>query len=396
MLAYINADTGKKGTENMEKKGVCKFCAQAHGKVPRVETEKCFLCRGVFAKLEQLVQEAVSQSEKFEWETFSVGSSMQREIFAREEELFDACSPEKCMCIKNVVNRAAAAEIEKITGKKMDAKNPDAFFSVDFLKGRGNASAAPLYLFGHYCKFSRGMAQSSWGCNECKGSGKARGALCTKCNGSGRMYVAIEDVMRGAAKKAFGAADASLHASGREDVDVCMKGGGRPFVLEVISPERRGGIEAFEKEANRSGDIKVGGIKATGKNAIEIVCTSHFEKEYDMLVDLQRDALEKDVQEMRKMFSRGFVGLVQQTPTRVLHRRSDLARKRNVYLLDAGLEGKFLRVKLRTDAGTYVKEFASSDEGRTKPSIAGVIGCKAACRQLDVIKIHDEFLETVI
>ena len=33
--------------------------------------------------------------------------------------------------------------------------------------------------------------------------------------------------------------------------------------------------------------------------------------------------------------------LVQQTPTRVLHRRSDLARKRNVYLLGAGLEGKF-------------------------------------------------------
>ncbi|VVB58968.1 tRNA pseudouridine synthase Pus10 [Candidatus Anstonella stagnisolia] len=394
MLTHINADTGKKGIGNMEKTGICKFCAAAHEKILRVADEKCFLCRGVFAKMGQLLDEAILQSKGFEWETFAVSSSMQREIFAREEELFDVCAPEKCMCIKNVVNRAAAAEIEKRTGKKMDAKNPDALFSVDFLKGKGSASAAPLYLFGHYCKFSRSMAQSSWGCNECNGSGKARGALCAKCNGTGRMYVAIEDVMREAAKKVFGATDASLHASGREDVDVCMKGSGRPFVLEVISPKKRRGN--FEKELNAGKEIKVGGVKATNKNAIEIVCTSHFEKEYDMLVDLQRDALESDVEKMQKMFSGGFVELVQQTPTRVLHRRSDLARKRNVYLLGAKVEGGLLRVHLKTDAGTYVKEFASSDEGRTKPSIALVLGCKAACRQLDVIKIHDEFLKTVI
>jgi len=394
MLTYINADTRKMWGDAMEKIDLCKFCAGAHKKQPRAADEKCFLCRGVFGKMGHLVDEAVAQSEKFEWETFAVSSSMQREIFAREEEIFDGSAPEKCMCIKNVVNRAAAQEIGEKTGKKMDAKNPDAFFSIDFLKGRGSANAAPLYLFGHYCKFSRSMAQSSWGCSACNGTGKTRGVACTKCNGTGRMYVAIEDVMREAARKVFGATDASLHASGREDVDVCMRGSGRPFVLEVISPRRRSGN--FEAGMNKGGEIKVSGVKITGKNAIEIVCTSHFEKEYDMLVELQRDAQEKDVREMKKMFSGGVVELVQQTPTRVLHRRSDLARKRKVYLFGAKLEGKLLRVKLKTDAGTYVKEFASSDEGRTKPSISEVLGCKAACRQLDVIRIHDEFLKTVI
>ncbi len=47
-------------------------------------------------------------------------------------------------------------------------------------------------------------------------------------------------------------------------------------------------------------------------------------------------------------------------------------------------------------AGTYIKEFVHSDEGRTVPSLGTLLGCKepAQILELDVLEIHMPFLES--
>jgi len=40
------------------------------------------------------------------------------------------------------------------------------------------------------------------------------------------------------------------------------------------------------------------------------------------------------------------------------------------------------------EAGTYIKELISSDEGRTEPSISGILDLEAECTVLDVIDIE--------
>jgi len=52
------------------------------------------------------------------------------------------------------------------------------------------------------------------------------------------------------------------------------------------------------------------------------------------------------------------------------------------------LDGQTMEMTVRTDAGLYVKELISGDDGRTCPSVAEVLGVPAECAELDVLAIH--------
>lgn len=49
-------------------------------------------------------------------------------------------------------------------------------------------------------------------------------------------------------------------------------------------------------------------------------------------------------------------------------------------------------LSLLTSAGTYIKEFVHSDEGRTEPSVGTLLGCKADILSLDVLEIVMDWL----
>jgi tRNA pseudouridine synthase 10 len=84
------------------------------------------------------------------------------------------------------------------------------------------------------------------------------------------------------------------------------------------------------------------------------------------------------------------VGVIsQQTPVRVLKRRTDLVRRRRLLALQWRLlDARTLELTVRAQAGTYIKELVSSDGGRTTPSVAEVLGTAAECAELDVVAIH--------
>ena len=74
----------------------------------------------------------------------------------------------------------------------------------------------------------------------------------------------------------------------------------------------------------------------------------------------------------------------QRTPIRVLHRRSNLIRKRHILTLRATqLDDHFSRLNMSADAGTYIKEFVHGDLGRTVPSVSSLLGCKTDILELD-------------
>ncbi|MGC8812345.1 MAG: tRNA pseudouridine(54/55) synthase Pus10, partial [Candidatus Aenigmatarchaeota archaeon] len=49
---------------------------------------------------------------------------------------------------------------------------------------------------------------------------------------------------------------------------------------------------------------------------------------------------------------------------------------------------KKLVLKVKAEAGLYIKELITGDEGRTKPSVQEILGNKVKKINLDVIKIH--------
>jgi tRNA pseudouridine synthase 10 len=79
----------------------------------------------------------------------------------------------------------------------------------------------------------------------------------------------------------------------------------------------------------------------------------------------------------------------QKTPERVLHRRADKFRDRRLKSLQVKSVNKrkfYLIVKC--EAGLYVKELISGDNGRTNPSVSSILGKPCICEELDVLKIH--------
>ena len=372
---------------------LCRRCAAAYNKTASASDEKtCHVCKGACANIDSLIQAALGQSKGYDWKTFSITSSIPKEILVREEALLDEIGMDGVKTLKNVLNAEISEKITRLTGAKNSSKNPDAIITIDFLRKKGKFLSAPLYIFGRYLKFSREMPQSKWGCGVCGGKG------CDKCAGTGKRYLALEDILADMFRETCESEGTKFHSAGREDIDARMLGEGRPFVIELESPKKREvDLKKIEEKMNARADVGVRGLRFVPSRMVQILSWARFDKEYEALVELEgKDEHEID-EAIRKIEGLSGVMLLQQTPSRVLHRRADKVRERIVKKVSVSKEndksGKaLLRVKVLAQAGTYIKELVHGDNGRTKPSIAELVG-PAKCISLDVIRIRDKLLE---
>ena len=244
---------------------------------------------------------------------------------------------------------------------------------------------APTYIGGRYLKWARGVPQSPW---------FADGEVV----GEGSVQQSLEKPIL----EKFKADGCKLNSAGREDMDVRMLGGGRPFILEVHNPRNPKAFTsseeclAMEQKMQNSDD---GVVTATG---IYVVTqrdyikmhegSSEKQKTYTAVCWCGRNLTELDLEKL----STTATGLtvMQKTPTRVLHRRTSSTRPRVIHATKAtAVQGssKFFVLELTTQAGTYIKEFVHGDFGRTAPSIGEILGCEADILQLDVTDIEMAF-----
>jgi tRNA pseudouridine synthase 10 len=246
----------------------------------------------------------------------------------------------------------------------------------------------PSYLGGRYLKWARGVPQSPW---------FADGGVV----GEGSVQQSLEKFV----VQSYRADGCKLNSAGREDMDVRMLGGGRPFILEVHNPRRPSAFESDEERkametslaneddgvvtavnvhpVDRAQYVKMHEGSAEKRKTYTAVCwADKFLTESD-LKTLSRTAAELTIQ--------------QKTPTRVLHRRTSSTRPRVIhaceaYFLDEKTKtSKFFILELTAQAGTYVKEFVHGDFGRTSPSVCEILQREADILQLDVTDIVMEF-----
>jgi tRNA pseudouridine synthase 10 len=309
-------------------------------------------------------------------------------MLMREAEVATSFLPGGYTSLKNNVNAELSEKIGKATGRKSNQRAPDALFEFDFSSKKSAARPSQLYIYGHYVKLARNFCQSRWHCSECGGKG------CDSCSGSGMNYPSVEEEIGKMLIPAFCAKGCTLHASGREDVDVRCLGTGRPFVAELASPQKRtADLAALEREFMKNENVRAMRLKIVRKSFIDSVCNSHFDKEYEAIVSADRPLTAADAKKLAGLCG---TSLEQHTPVRVLARRTDMLRRRTIREITAETApGGKLKLRILAEAGTYIKEFIHSDEGRTKPSVSSALSCKAACDSLDVLAIRDYFLETV-
>ncbi len=381
---------------------LCNFCKKRSNPEFLVcENERCFICRGASARLEKMIEEAAAKMPK-QWKSFAISTEIPREIPAREEMVWDYGLGES---VKNAFNKRAVNALVEKTGMDYDVIKGDGKVIFDFAKNEVRVENADLFIFGRYKKFRTDLAQTKWTCKKCDGKG------CEECDFEGVKYQSVEAIIGKCAKEIYRAKDAELHSSGREDVDA-LNLAGRPFILELRKPAKgKMDLKLLGEKVNGTNEgVEISDLKYVSNSEVALISDSHFDKAYEADIEVESGMQNTEPEasehvpenplplslEIAINKLRGAV-LHQRTPHRVKHRRSDIVRKRKILDLkivqgEERAEMRNAKLYILAEAGTYIKEFISGDEGRTRPSVSEVLGRKAKCIKLSVVEIHDDFL----
>ncbi|KAJ1933067.1 hypothetical protein EC988_009242, partial [Linderina pennispora] len=173
----------------------------------------------------------------------------------------------------------------------------------------------------------------------------------------------------------------NLVGSGREDADVRMLGDGRPFYVECINPriKKVSQVDIAKVEQQlvaASSPVQVRRLQIIKADDTSIIKEGQDSKTklYCALVWFAKPLSSEKIDEINGRGKQEIV-LQQKTPIRVLHRRAPLTRPKKLLALEViPLEGCFYKVRIESEAGTYIKEFVHGDLGRTVPSLADMAG----------------------
>lgn len=232
-----------------------------------------------------------------------------------------------------------------------------------------------------------------------------------------RTALSVEDAVLQGIKKVLQPEKATFCAGGREDVDVRMLGGGRPFFVEVTNPKITSDCvtpemvrEMLPGEGGHGATVSVVGLRQVSRHftaqmkTVEASKRKHYRCVVWCSATLTRAEIERrlhipTVEEKGKGNQKDGDGgddddekglvLHQRTPLRVLHRRTQAVRKRSIYDMKviSMVSPHFFVLELTAQAGTYIKEFVHGDCGRTVPSLSSILECDADILQLDVVKV---------
>jgi len=385
---FALVDTGLSNQERGESlRMAVRFSRALEGMEPLPPHERCSVCDEVFAMVPRFAEAVVEKLRDLEFETFLIGTRVDPIITEREERLWGLVSQDKAETIKAELNREIGKAVQALIPHEVEFATPDVVALVDTRFSHVELDISPLFVYGRYRKFSREIPQTRWPCNRCRGKG------CSKCAGTGKMYqTSVQEIIGDPLQRDAQGVDHFFHGMGREDIDARMLGNGRPFVLEVREPKkRRIDLFALEAEINDFGRerVEVEGLRFSSRDEVRQIKNASPDKEYRVRVRLESKVNKEQLNEVVQSFKR--IRITQQTPTRVSHRRADLAREREIKdLVLEELDGQVATLRVRTEAGTYVKELVHGDSGRTVPSLAGKLGIPCVVEALDVIEIADQ------
>lgn len=353
-----------------------------------VQRVPCDICGGLFEDLEQFTDRIVNALERYEFETYLVGTRPPSETVEREEALWEEAGLQWVEPLKSELNRLLGKRLEarlleeRDLDTTVDFERADINAVLDIEKDRVELQINSLLIHGFYNKLERGIPQTKWPCSNCRGSG------CDECDWTGKQYQdSVEELIAEPIIEATQGLETAFHGAGREDVDArCL--GKREFVLEIKEPQQRFiDLEGLQDTINEmhDGRVEVFNLRFCEKDLVETVKSRRSHKTYRAEVELAEPIEEDDLEAIEAI--EGVVD--QRTPTRVEHRRADKTRERVVHEISwEFIDPTTIELEINGEAGLYIKELISGDKEKTEPSVSQILGVQAECTALDVIAIE--------
>ena len=401
------------GLTNDERGNALRVAAALDDDEPYEEEDaECWVCEGESRRFDEWAETVADALEGREFDTYQVGTRTpplieENEVLLRESAGLPEDAGES---FKSEFNREVGKRVGRLTGAEVDFERPDvlALLNVDAAPEPGSGEAISshavdvqinsAFVYGRYRKLQRDIPQTEWPCRECGGSGKQLAEdggeePCDYCGGSGYMYEeSVEQLTTPPVLSAMDGGEALFHGAGREDVDARMLGTGRPFVIEVKRPRVRNvDAAALQQEINEfaEGKVEVTDLALATHAMVERVKELDASKTYRMDVEFDDDVTEQALAEAIAELDGATVE--QDTPQRVDHRRASLTRTRRAYDVSGHLEdARHAELEIHGEGGLYIKELVSGDEGRTDPSLAGLLDVGAVVTALDVVAVEGE------
>ncbi|UPM44151.1 tRNA pseudouridine(54/55) synthase Pus10 [Halocatena salina] len=368
--------------------------ADDHPYEPHADEESCWVCEGESARVDSFAERAIRMLEGWEIDTYQVGTRVpplleENDRLLREDVGLEAAAGEP---LKRELNREVGKRIGAAIDGEVDLERPDALVLIDLATDEIELQVNSAFVYGRYRKLKRDVPQTKWPCSDCGQTGMRRGKRCAACEGTGYRYgTSVEQQTAPLLQEAMDGSDAVFHGAGREDVDARMLGDGRPFVIEIDEPRKRSvDLDRLETEINEQADaVEVSGLRAATHEMVERVKQLDASKTYRMEVEFDAPIDTAAFQDALGALEGATVE--QRTPNRVDHRRADIDRTRTVYDIEGEVTDEYHgTVELHGEGGLYVKELISGDEGRTEPSLAGLLSVDAVVTVLDVTGVEGE------
>jgi tRNA pseudouridine synthase 10 len=333
-----------------------------HEKAAKKGKIKCIICENLFSSLPLIVKKIIGDLKKIDFKTFMVGVRMSDPLAMNEELLWEKIGVKYSEPIKADIGRTIAKAIAEKTDKKPEQGKPDIIIIFDVQRNATEIFSNPLFIYGEYKKFSRGLPQTS----------------------SPLYKESVQDIIAKPFMKITKSSSHVLHAMGREDKEArCLAW--RPFVLEIKQPmSRRPDLKSIKNQINKSSKIKVSSLRYSGRKEIAEIKSKKPYKIYRVVVDFEMPV--EDVEKVKKI-----VGIIKQkTPFRVLGRKEDRTKHKKVKSIRwKRINTKRYQFEITAESGLYLNELVSGDAGRTRPSVSQILGNHARLKQFDLIGLED-------
>jgi tRNA pseudouridine synthase 10 len=353
------------------------------------------VCEGYCAEFDDWAERAAAAVDDVAFETYQVGTRTPPLIEENETLLREAAglADDAGEPFKSEFNREVGKRVGRILGVEVEFGRPEVQFTLDLAGDRVETTVNSAFVYGRYRKLVRDIPQTEWPCGACDGSGYQGSQPCERCGGLGLMYEeSVEQLIAPVVRDVMDGTEALFHGAGREDVDARMLGTGRPFVVEVNEPRRRRiDVSRLEADVNAfaADRVEVEGLRLATYETVERVKGLDASKTYRAEVRFDADVTADALADALAALDGATVE--QFTPHRVDHRRANITRTRAVYAASGELtDPRRATVEIHGEGGLYIKELVSGDEGRTEPSLAGLLDVGATVEALDVVAVEGD------
>jgi len=223
-------------TKGISKKyNLCNFCSmRLESKKTKNVIEKCFICKDIFQKINDIVSKILIQTSSYEFSNFETGVIIKPSFIDRDDQIKSQFQIKGVNSIKSSLNNEIAKKLARKTNTKIRHRNSDLTVKINLKDDSYSISSKPIFVYGRYIKRTRTLAQKQRNCNKCSGKG------CHSCNFHGLdNFNSVEGRITEFLINKFNCQQIKINWIGGEEKSSLVLGNGRPFFVKIINPKKR-------------------------------------------------------------------------------------------------------------------------------------------------------------